>query len=302
MRSPFFRTMCASLLWMAGMTGAQVAGEAPAGTTPKAYALVAAIGDQFSVVVQKDSIGSHFEPFKRSRLTAPDNLLNLLALRGLDKALVQLEPDSRREYLSLPAAQVERVAAWNREEAVLAHIREQLQKNLPDRSRFQKILVATPAYRMLDHESLAAAGADGVRLQGFGIFTQPLAAADFDFGNGEIDLSVQGRTAARSPGKKEVKSQTYVAPFAYIEVWVLDARDLTVLDKQIRFDHQKLADPQSGVLDLHQSMSKAFLSAQMIGVIEGSLLDAVLHSEVNVRRGEVDIGAIRPARAPDGKR
>src|SRR5258708_1552494 len=135
MRSMFVQAGFWLLSFVAGIALAQTSVATAPVAKAKTYALVAAIGDQFEIVIQGQNVGSHLDAYKRSRRTAPDNLLNMLALQSLDKVVAQLEPDSRRVYLTLPAAQVDRVASWNREDAVLAKLRGQLEK-MPERQQW----------------------------------------------------------------------------------------------------------------------------------------------------------------------
>ena len=62
-------------------------------------ALVAAVGDQMTIVRQEQSVGTHMQPYKRKTLPVNGQVLNLSVLRGLDQALAAEEPDSRRVFL-----------------------------------------------------------------------------------------------------------------------------------------------------------------------------------------------------------
>src|SRR5262245_28913125 len=73
---------------------------APAIAQTKTYALVAAMGSRFEVVYEVESTGSHLPPFRRSAYAVGQNMLNRLALQGLDQAIVRIEPESRRLFLS----------------------------------------------------------------------------------------------------------------------------------------------------------------------------------------------------------
>jgi hypothetical protein len=79
--------------------------------------------------------------------------------------------------------------------------------------------------------------------------------------------------------------------FSYIEVWVLDPKTLAVLDKQQAFDNQKLAEPGYKMpLDFSQSDAKKYLAGGLVGLIDLSIGAAVMHSEINARRGQVEVG------------
>jgi hypothetical protein len=267
---------------------------------PKVYALIAAIGDQFSIVSEAMgvSVSPHIEHlgFEHRTRKAPDNLLNLMALQSLDKAVDGLDPNSKRVYLTFATAKVEKISESGREEAVLAKIRADL-KTMPNRMEWDKILVATSAYSTFDNSGLASGTGKLTKLAGVGIFAQPNGK-----GGGEDVMRFYGhKDLATSPDGKAVQSMTYVAPFSYIEIWVLDPRDLSVIDRQVRHQHRKLADPLAATVDLMQSIPKEFLAKQLAEVIESSVRDAVMSSKLNDKRAIVEIGPIEPVKPDDSR-
>src|SRR5690606_1101074 len=72
------------------------AAEPPASTMPRVYALVAAFGNQFEVVHEEPSVGSHLSPYRRRSVEVGGDMLNRVVLQGLDQALAKFEPSSRR--------------------------------------------------------------------------------------------------------------------------------------------------------------------------------------------------------------
>ena len=93
-----------------GFAYGQTASPATEPATPRVYALVAAIGDQFTTVTAVQTVGSHLSPYRRSTSDVPNNVLNRFALHSLDKAIEAVEPTSTRIYLSVPAASMNGVA------------------------------------------------------------------------------------------------------------------------------------------------------------------------------------------------
>jgi len=258
----------------------------PAAATTRTYALVAAIGSQFNVVSESANTGSRLSQYKRSTVTAPDNILNMLALQSLDKSVQAIDPKAARTYLMLPPPLEGRYADSRRDDEVTKILQDQLAK-LPDRANWYRIMVATPAMRPLEHDGMAS------NLEGFGVFAQPILGGSYDLGNGEVDFSKQGKVEVITPEERLVQSKTFMAPFSYIAVWIFDAKDLTLLEKQVRYDHEKLADPLAGVLDLTQSLSKEFFARHMLGVIDDSVRKAVTQADRNIKRGEVEIGKVK---------
>jgi hypothetical protein len=276
----------------------QAHGDAPVDsvnpTKPKVYALVAAVGERFSFVYEVRHVDSRLEPYRRSSVNVP-GFLDRIVLQDLDKAIAQFDPDSKRIHMTLATPQLDGVAPSERGSVAISTIVGELRK-MPQRLEWDRIVVVTPAYKLFELDGLAT------KLQGFGVFTQPLKSTSFGFGRDDIGFAQQGREDAVSPGNKAIKSETYVAPYSYIEVWVLDPQNLAVLDRQRRFESQKLADPMSGSLDINQSISKEFLAGRIVSLIEVSVREAVMRTEINPRRGEVQVGEPRVVDPADARK
>ena len=122
---------------------------------PKVYALVAAMGTQFSLVSDASlRTGSHLSPYRRRTTDVPNDVLNRIALHSLDSAIAKIDPESRRIYLSLAFTQIQGVAPSEREEAALRGVLAELQK-MPQRLEWDRIVIATPAYRPMEYNRLA---------------------------------------------------------------------------------------------------------------------------------------------------
>jgi hypothetical protein len=274
-----------------GLAYGQAATEAANSVKPRVYALVAAVGEQFSVVYEVQSIGSHLSPYRRSTTEVPNNILNRLALHGLDKAIANIDPDSTRIYMAFSAAQMAGVAPSERESVAISTIVAELEK-MPERKEWDRIVIATPAYRALELNGLAN------KLQGFGLFSQPLCQGRC--GDDLHQLGQDGVDAVTSEDKT-IRARTYIAPFSYIEVWVLDAKSLAILDKQQGFDSQKLGEPRYKPLDLSQSGGQKYVAGRISSLIELSVGEAVMHSELN-RRGKVEVGEPKVINPDDAKK
>ena len=248
---------------------------------PKTYALLAAVGGQFSFVHGQQQIGSHLSRFRHSSIAVPDNVLNRLVLGSLDVAVRDLDPDSKRIYLSLPAPQVDGVAAGLREETAIGLVAVELRK-MPQRLEWDRIFVVTPAYSALERNGLAA------KLQGLGVYMQPLQSNYGEFtGDASRDMGGDGVV---TPDGKDARSSVYLAPYSYIELWVLDPKTLNVLEKHEVFDNQKIYDKMAGTLDMSENLDKKVLAQRIVDLIERSVHKAVTGTE---QRGSVEV--------PDGK-
>src|SRR5215472_1118112 len=265
--------------------------EPPQPQRPRVYALLAAIGDEFSVVSEISRTGTHLPPYQRRTSHVSDDALNRLALHSLDEAVARADPNSKRVYMALPAVSMDGVAPSERETVAIAAIKEALGR-VPERVQWDRIVVATPAYHALDFNGL------GSKLQGFGLFGQTQCQA----GCGGFHQEDQAKAIAREPPDgvdaitsedKAIKARTFIAPFSYIAVWVLDPKTLTVIDREEGFDSQKLAQPLEKPLDLSQAEGQKYIAMRIANLIDLSVGEAVMHSEVALRRGTVEVGPFK---------
>ena len=259
----------------------QDAAAAP-GAEPKVYALVAAMGTEFSRVHQEAGTGSHLPPWRRSPAEVPNDILDRLVLRSLDAEIAAIDAGARRVLMRVAVPRTRALSPAAREEASVQRVIDELRK-MAERSQWHRIVVATPAYSALARDGLPA------RLQGLGLFIQPLCASDVV--SCELGFHPPSGPMARAPDGDVRPANYYVAPFSYVKIRVLDPATLTVLDEREVFDHQKLADPAAfAQLDLHDRADRAFVAKNIVGVIERSVHDAVSRSEL---AGTVEVRDVR---------
>lgn len=274
-------TIAAGVICLGSLSCALAYAETASGAVepaPRVYALIAAIGEQFNTLESVATTGTHLSPYRRSTTDVPNNILNRFALHSLDKAIAAIEPTSTRFYLSLPAAQMDRVAPANRDSVAMGAIVAALE-SMPQRLAWNRIVVVTPAYRALDQSGLPS------KLQGFGVFSEPRCQAGCDFRRPTIGEQPDGVDAVTSEDKA-IKARTFVA--------VLDPKTLAVLDRQQSFDSQKLAEPEyKPALDLSKGDAQKYLLGRIASLIELSVGAAVMQSEIRLPRGEVEVGPIK---------
>ena len=281
-------TAVLALLCSVTMVGAQSADATKAATPapPRSYALVSAVGDRFTYVRQRRSVGSNIiDNFARQELKVANNALNYAVLRGLDQALRESEPDSKRVLMAMNAVQLDGVRAQDRERVSLEKMIAALEP-MPQRREWDRIIVVTPSYVFSQHNGM------GSKLSGLGVYVQPVESGRLEGENfsGDIDPTLQGESATASPDGKRSQSKLYVAPFSYLQVVTLDAKTLKVINKNPRHDFQKLYDPASTALNVENSMSPDFLADKILGLIELSAGRAV-----NENYGaKVEVGDIKP--------
>jgi hypothetical protein len=268
-----------------GLAHGEDAIESTTPAKPRIYALVAAVGDQFTYATEVQSTGTHLNPVRSTPFEIPKNVLNRVVLNGLDSAINTLDPASQRAYFALSAARMDGIPKPKQESAALESVVAELNK-MPERLNWYRILVATPTY-----ESLAQNKMPG-KIMGLGMFDQPLCQAECYNRGDEINPEPLDGVSALTSEDKTTRARTFVAPFSYINVWVLDPKTLEVLDRQRSLDHQKLAESVN-TPRMSQTETQAYLARRIIGLVETSASEAVLRSDANLRRGEVEIRTIK---------
>ena len=147
--------------YRAALAVAFIATTAPIHAEARTYALVGAIGSRFEVLQSKQQTGSHIPAWDRRAYRISGNVLNRLALQGLDQAVARFEPESTRVYLAMTPARPEI-------ELVIGELRK------IDRAGWDRIMVALPASRYHDEAGMRGAN----RMNGFGILTQGMCQSD----------------------------------------------------------------------------------------------------------------------------
>lgn len=259
-------------------TAALAQGEA---RKPSVYALLSAVGTRFEVIHAQQQTGTHLESTQREAYRIGGNVLNRLVLQGLDRAVMGLDPDSRRIYLSMDPnwnSRYGRARPDNLPESILAQLREM------DRTSWDRLLVAVPAQRVVDGEGL------GKRIQGMGIYVQPLCQSDTGtrgrIGSCDTGFRPPAGPEARTPKGETMAANTFVAPYSFIEVWVLDPRTLDVIDRTTQYTHRKLADNSGNITGIVSGFHDEFLATQIVDVVQqaanAAVEDAGLRGKVQV--------------------
>jgi hypothetical protein len=248
----------------------------------KTIALISAVGDQFSFVRQKESVGSNLDPYIRKTISVPSQVINNAVLRGLDRAMGAEFPDSNRVFLSLAADPgVVDLLPQDREAYVTKRVMALIEA-MPQRQQWDEIIVVTPKYLMNERAGM------GGKLAGIGLYVQPLEGSklDSEMGMGLADEETE------SPDKEKRGSKTYVAPYFYTNVTTLDAKTMKVLKKESRHDFRKLYDPESAAIDVQNAIP----TDQLAKMIERFVETAAVRSLSN-KAGSVEIGPLKSSPA-----
>ena len=242
---------------------------APEAAPKKVIALISAVGDQLTVVRQRPQVGSNLEPYRRTTITLKGDELNAAVLRGLDRAVGESEPGSERVFIKLNAQEMRGIAASDRERVAIGKIAKALE-GFPGREKWHRIIAVTPAYVAPERQGL------GSKLHGIGIYVQPLEgprAGESSLLGGDFSSSVDEQTV--TPDGKQSRSSTFIAPFFYTRLWVLDPRTLQVIESEGRYDYRKLFDPEWTALDVAKNLPPDQLALELVNFTERASARAV---------------------------
>jgi hypothetical protein len=237
---------------------------------PMVYALVSAVGDQFSYVRQRQQVGTNLEPYGRTLMKVPDDALNAAVLRGLDRVIAERDPDSTRIFLKLNPLEMDNVPPKDRESVAIGKLASALEK-VPGRAEWDRIIIVTPTYLLPGREGL------GAKLQGIGVFVQPVRSSRIAGPSATLDIDRDGSPGpeAVAPGGTVNRSRRFIAPFFYTRLWVLDAKTLAVLETESRYDYSRLFDPESPAIDVAKSLTPDQLGEQVVRFVERSSAKAL---------------------------
>ena len=294
------QTLLALALALPPAAVAAAAGDATAApdapSVPQTVALVAAIGDRVEVVRQLKLSSGHAEPYRRKTLQVSGQALNYAVLRGLDKALMEAEPDARHVLLQwdMPAYVADKVAkadASARQSMVLAALVDHL-RSLPERQAWDRIEVIVPGSSDLQTQGL------GSRLGGIGFYVQPQVRQEVDMDGladgsvGMLTSETEGDYRTVNPRTGETShAPTFVAPFMVFERLIFDAKSMILIKRERHFDHTKYADPDSTSLDVGSQMSGAVLIGKLVESVERSAYRSI-------RGGTAEVTVTEPKAVP----
>ena len=203
------------------------------------YALVSAVGSTLSYVKPRLSVGTHMEPYQRAELKVPDTSLDVAVLRGVEKIVRQADPAAKFVYLRLNPDEFAHIDPPKKGEVAVGKLASAFER-MPQRRDWYRILVVTPRYVASEREGL------GSKLSGIGVYVQPvektLAGVD---GTISMESNNDFSEQAVTPGGEKVRSSSYIAPYFYTQLWILDAATLQVVQTSERFDYQRIRDPSN---------------------------------------------------------
>ena len=303
-RSPFVARILSSALLAAaaislpGITVAQTVAAPPAtataaapattpATAPRVFALVAAVGDQFQYVRQKESVGSNFiDNHTRQTLKVPDHSLNYAVLRGLDRAVELDYPGAERVLLAVKGVpEIQAALPQDREALTMKHVLGVLEAN-PARKDWDQIIVVVPMWLMSGRQGI------GGKLTGIGVYVQPLGE-EMDKSGDFVDDVVE------DTAREQVRSRRFVAPYFYVQVTTLDAKTLKVIKSESRYDFRKIVDKESTALDVAAQFTPEQLASHMQRFVETSALKAV---NEKADTGTVQVGPVKTVSTEPAKK
>ena len=250
---------------------------------PKVYALISAVGDQFTYVTQRQSVGSNvLDNFRREVVKVPNNALNASILKGLDRAIEQKDPSSVRILATLNALEMEGVHPTDREKVAMKKLLAALE-TLPQRKDWDTIIVVTPKFQFSGRKGM------GTKLEGIGVYVQPLESGSLSGDDGAEILGSEGEETITPEGKPGKRSSRFVAPYNYTQTWVFDAKTLKVLESSARYEFQRIFDNESTAINVARS-----ISVEQLGEILSNFVERSVARGVGEALPSVEIGEIKP--------
>lgn len=249
---------------------------APSGNIdkPNVVAVMAAVGDRLSMSRQQMSTGTHIDPTRRKTIRVPDQILNASVLRGLDRGISQEYPDAARVLLAWtpPEAlqqQLDDIKGLDRDKLLLDAVIEHL-RAVPLRAQWDRIELIIPKYRRFEANGM------GNKLQGIGVFVQPLASnkdlLDESMPPGDSD----GDQRVVNPNTGEVvRKSTFVAPYMFFERVTLDPRTLAVVKRQAQYEATKYHDPMSESIDVAGHLPPSLLAEKIDELAERAAYQSI---------------------------
>ncbi len=249
--------------------------QAEAPEKPRIYALVSAIGSEINIVRQRSSAGSNLPPYRRDTLPTPDTTLDGAVLRGLDRAVASEDPDSQRIFMRLNPDEAKGIYPYQRNDVLSGKAIAALEA-MPGRKDWHRIILVTPRFLNVEREGM------GPKLYGIGVYIQPLERNRTGILDTNIENGLDPETV--SPTGQKSRSYTYVAPYFYAQVWVIDAKTMKVLEVNERYDFQRLYDPESTAIDVAQQ-----IPAEQLGRLVEGFVERAAARALNDKEGEVII-------------
>lgn len=213
------------------------------------YAIASAIGGQLNYIVAKQQVGSHLDPYERTTLAVPDYTLDAIVMRGIDRVVARRFPDTDRVFMRLNPSQLDGVPPPDRERVAFERLTAELQQ-MPERARWDRIVVVTPHYRGFERAGL------GSRLHGVGVFVQGLNN-DSAESQGHYEVVEPDGT----PGR--LRKNNYIALYYYAKLFILDAKTLEVLESSPWLIDEKINNSSSDAINIARSLTIEQLSSRL---------------------------------------
>lgn len=253
---------------------------------PKVYMLISAVGDQFTYVTQKTSVGSNrLDHYERKVIKVPNDAINASVLTGLDNAIAKRDPGSKRILARLNALEMDGVLPADREKIAMGKLLSTLEK-FPQRQEWDLIVVVTPKFQFSERKGMAS------KLEGLGVYVQPLEGSSVT-DDGSAILGNEGEETIKPDGTPGKSSTTFVAPYNYTQTWVFDAKTLKVLETSARYEFQKVYDPMSTASNVANSIPMDKLASIFTKFVERSVARGVGEALPSI-----EIGEVRPVETP----
>jgi hypothetical protein len=251
-------------------------------------AVASAVGNEFNWSVARRSTGTHLDPDLRGRIRVPDKAVDVAAIRGVLPVLHRAFAESQFVFLRLERDHLPEVLRQHREEETFQALLAQVAA-VPERAQWDRIVLLTPAYRGFDSEGL------GARLFGIGVYVRDYAPDLLDggeFGGG----ANRGYAVVEPDGTPGLQKQRrYVALYGFMNVVIVDAASLAVLERRRWSFEEKIHDSRGGWLNVLNSIPADVLAERLERFVERASRVAVAAT----LGGSVEIGEMQEIKATD---
>jgi hypothetical protein len=245
-------------------------------------AVASAVGTEFNWSIFRSGTGTNLDRDLRGRTRVPDGAVDVAAIRGVAPVLARAFAGAEFVFLRLQRDNLSEVLRQHREEETFQALLAQVAA-MPERAQWDRIVLLTPAYRGFDSEGL------GAKLFGIGVYVR-------DYGPEFLDGSqLSGGYAVvepdGTPGRQP--KQTYVALYGFMNVVIVDAASLAVLERRRWSFDEKIHDSRGGWLHVLDSIPKDVLAERFERFVERASRIAVAAT----LGGSVEIGEMQEVNA-----
>ena len=258
------------------------------GSPPRVIAVASAVGNEFNWSMAGRSTGTNLDPDLRGRIRVPDKSVDVAAIRGVLTVLDRAFAGAEFVFLRLERDHLSEVLRQHREEETFQALLAQVAA-MPERTQWDRIVLLTPAYRGFASEGL------GAKLFGIGVYVRDYSPDPLDDDKLFVGGS-RGFAVVEPDGTPGLQPQRrYVALYGFMNVVIVDAASLVVLERRRWSFEEKIHDSRGGWLRVLNSLPVDVLAERFERFVERTSRVAVAAT----LGGSVEFGELQEIKATD---